>query len=57
MSETPHLVPEAMRKLLEAGLAQDAPRPHAVRDGRLITGQQHFSGTLTAQVVIATLGR
>jgi putative intracellular protease/amidase len=32
-------------------------RGFAVRDGNLITGQQNFSGTETAQLVIDTLGR
>jgi putative intracellular protease/amidase len=29
----------------------------AVRDGNLITGQQNFSGSDTAQLVLAALGR
>jgi putative intracellular protease/amidase len=32
-------------------------RGFAVRDGNLITGQQNFSGTETAQLIIDTLGR
>ena len=32
-------------------------RGYAVRDGNLITGQQNFSGTETANLVIETLGR
>lgn len=32
-------------------------RSYAVRDGNLITGQQNFSGTETANLVIETLGR
>jgi putative intracellular protease/amidase len=32
-------------------------RGFAVRDGNLITGQQNFSGTETARLVIETLGR
>lgn len=32
-------------------------RAFAVRDGRLITGQQQFSGAATARLVIETLGR
>jgi putative intracellular protease/amidase len=32
-------------------------RSFAVRDGNLITGQQNFSGTETAKLVIETLGR
>jgi putative intracellular protease/amidase len=31
-------------------------RPHAVRDGNLITGQQQYSGTAAASLVIAALG-
>ncbi|CAA9538706.1 MAG: Intracellular protease [uncultured Thermomicrobiales bacterium] len=31
-------------------------KPFAVRDGRLITGQQQYSGAVTAQAVIAALG-
>jgi putative intracellular protease/amidase len=30
--------------------------PHAVRDGTLITGQQHYSGTAAARLVIEALG-
>ncbi|MBL8930565.1 MAG: type 1 glutamine amidotransferase domain-containing protein [Kineosporiaceae bacterium] len=32
-------------------------RPHAVRDGNLITGQQQYSGTAAACLVIDALGR
>jgi putative intracellular protease/amidase len=32
-------------------------REFAVRDGRLITGQQQFSGAAAARLVIETLGR
>jgi hypothetical protein len=31
-------------------------KPFAVRDGRLMTGQQHYSGRKVAQMVIAALG-
>lgn len=31
-------------------------KPHAVRDGRLITGQQQYSGTAAAKLVIEALG-
>lgn len=31
-------------------------KPFAVRDGRLITGQQQFSGKATARLVIGALG-
>jgi len=56
-----HLMPwrieDEMKKLganyLQAGLW----RGFAVRDGNLITGQQNFSGSETAKLVIKTLGR
>ncbi len=32
-------------------------RPHAVRDGLLVTGQQQYSGTAVAQLVVQALGR
>ncbi|MFI0895140.1 type 1 glutamine amidotransferase domain-containing protein [Streptomyces sp. NPDC020983] len=32
-------------------------RPHAVRDGLLVTGQQQYSGTAVAELVIQALGR
>ena len=32
-------------------------RPHAVRDGLLITGQQQYSGTAAARLVIGALGQ
>ena len=32
-------------------------RPHAVRDGLLVTGQQQYSGTAVARLVIEALGR
>lgn len=31
-------------------------RPHAVRDGNLITGQQQYSGAAAARLVISALG-
>jgi putative intracellular protease/amidase len=56
-----HLMPwrieDELRRLganfIQAGLW----RSFAVRDGNLITGQQNFSGTETANLVIETLGR
>ncbi|MEZ4389727.1 MAG: type 1 glutamine amidotransferase domain-containing protein [Polyangiales bacterium] len=56
-----HLMPwrieDELKKLganfVQAGLW----RSFAVRDGNLITGQQNFSGTETAHLVIETLGR
>lgn len=32
-------------------------RPHAVRDGHLVTGQQQYSGSAAAKLVIEALGR
>ena len=56
-----HLMPwrieDALRargaNFIQAGLW----RAFAVRDGNLVTGQQNFSGTETARLVIETLGR
>ena len=31
-------------------------RPHAVRDGNLVTGQQQYSGASAARMVISALG-
>lgn len=31
-------------------------KPHAVRDGNLITGQQKYSGTAAARLMIEALG-
>jgi putative intracellular protease/amidase len=38
-------------------IVQGRFRAHAVRDGNLITGQQQYSGTAAARLVIDTLGR
>ncbi|HLM62395.1 MAG TPA: type 1 glutamine amidotransferase domain-containing protein [Pyrinomonadaceae bacterium] len=37
-------------------IAHHALHPFAVRDGNLITGQQEYSGALTARLVLAALG-
>ena len=37
-------------------IVQSAFKAHAVRDGRLITGQQQYSGTAAAKLVIEALG-
>jgi putative intracellular protease/amidase len=56
-----HLMPwriEDELKKLGANFVQGGMwRGFAVRDGNLITGQQNFSGTETAKLVIETLGR
>ncbi len=53
----PWRIEDAMRargaNYVQAGLW----RAFAVRDGNLVTGQQNFSGTETARLVIETLGR
>jgi putative intracellular protease/amidase len=38
-------------------IVQGRFRPHAVRDGLLVTGQQQYSGTAAARLVIEALGR
>lgn len=38
-------------------IVQGTFRPHAVRDGNLVTGQQQYSGTAAARLVIDALGR
>lgn len=38
-------------------IVQGAFRPHAVRDGNLVTGQQQYSGAAAARLVIDALGR
>lgn len=56
-----HLMPwriEDELKRLGANFVQAGMwRGFAVRDGSLITGQQNFSGTETANLIIETLGR
>jgi putative intracellular protease/amidase len=58
MKIQPFYIEDEARKLAGTNfVVHAAARPHAVRDGRLITGQQHFSAGLTAQLVIETVGR
>jgi putative intracellular protease/amidase len=38
---------------IQAGLC----RGFAIRDGNLVTGQQNFSGSETADLILETLGR
>jgi putative intracellular protease/amidase len=38
-------------------IANSRFKPHAVRDGHLITGQQQYSGSAAARLLIETLGR
>ncbi len=58
MKIQPFYIEDEARKIADTNfVVQAVGRPHAVRDGRLITGQQHFSAGVTAQLVIETLGR
>jgi len=61
LSREKHLMPwriETELKKLGANFVQAGMwRGFAVRDGNLITGQQNFSGTETANLIIETLGR
>jgi putative intracellular protease/amidase len=38
-------------------IVQGAFKAHAVRDGNLITGQQQYSGSAAAELIIEALGR
>lgn len=56
-----HLMPwrieDALRELGANFVHAGAWQPFAVRDGNLITGQQNFSGSVTARLMIEALGR
>jgi len=52
----PMRVEDEARKIPNTRFVQGAPfRPFAVRDGRLVTGQQGSSGALTAELVVEAL--
>ncbi len=53
----PFRIEDEARALGASFSAAGAFRPHAVRDGNLITGQQQHSGRLAAELVIEALGR
>ncbi len=54
----PFWIEDEARKLAGTNFVVDQPfREFAVRDGRLITGQQQFSGAAAARLVIEALGR
>jgi putative intracellular protease/amidase len=54
----PFRIETEARKLPETNfIVHGAFRPHAVRDGNLITGQQQYSGVVAARLVMETLGR
>jgi putative intracellular protease/amidase len=53
----PFWIEEEAKKLEGTNFIVDGPfKAHAIRDGRLITGQQQYSGAAAAQLVIEALG-
>ena len=53
----PFWIEEEAKKLEETNFIVQGPfKAHAVRDGRLITGQQQYSGAAAAKLVIEALG-
>jgi putative intracellular protease/amidase len=58
MKIQPFWIEEEARKIPDTNFVTAGRfRPFAVRDGNLITGQQQYSGTAAAELVIAALGR
>ncbi len=54
----PFWIEEEARKLEGTRFMVDAPfRSFALRDGRLVTGQQQYSGAAAARLVVEALGR
>jgi putative intracellular protease/amidase len=54
----PFWIEEEARRIAGTNLVVDQRfRAFAVRDGRLVTGQQQYSGAAAAHLVIAALGR
>jgi putative intracellular protease/amidase len=54
----PFWIEDEATKLTDTNfIVQGRFRPHAVRDGNLITGQQQYSGAAAARLVIDALGR
>jgi putative intracellular protease/amidase len=60
LSRDKHIMPwrieDELKKIGANYIQAGMWRGFAVRDGNLITGQQNFSGSETAAVVIASLG-
>ena len=53
----PFWIEEEAKKIPNSNFIVDGMfKAHAVRDGRLITGQQQYSGTAAARLVIEALG-
>lgn len=54
----PFWIEDEAEKLTDTNfIVQGRFRPHAVRDGNLITGQQQYSGAAAARLVVEALGR
>jgi putative intracellular protease/amidase len=53
----PYRIEDVARQRGANFAAAPAFRPHAVRDGQLVTGQQQYSGRAAAELVISALGR
>ena len=54
----PFWIEDEARKLADTNFIVDGRfKPHAVRDGNLITGQQQYSGAAAARLVIEALGQ
>jgi putative intracellular protease/amidase len=54
----PFWIEDEARRIPDANFVVDQPfREFAVRDGRLVTGQQQYSGAAAARLVVEALGR
>lgn len=54
----PFWIEDEARQIEETNFVVDQRfRPFALRDGRLVTGQQQYSGAAAAELVIEALGR
>lgn len=54
----PFRIEDEARRIAGTNFIVQGPfRPHAVRDGNLVTGQQQYSGAAAARLVIDALGR
>ncbi len=53
----PYRIEDEARRAGANFVTAPAFRPHAVRDGHLITGQQQYSGRAAAELVLQALGR
>ena len=54
----PFWIEDEAKKLPNTNFIVDSRfKPHAVRDGNLITGQQQYSGAAAARLIVDALGR